>query len=77
MTMRFEIRTALEYGARVIPVLVDRAKSLQYSQLPPDLGKLARLNALEMSYDRFEYDEARVTNIIRKTLAVDGSARMP
>jgi transcriptional regulator with XRE-family HTH domain len=75
--VRFEIRTALERGVRVIPVLVDGAKSLQYSQLPPDLRKLARLNALELSYDRFEYDETRLTDIIRKTLAVEGSARVP
>jgi transcriptional regulator with XRE-family HTH domain len=74
--VRFEIRTALEHGVRVIPVLVDGAKSLQRYQLPPDLSKLARLNALELSYDRFEYDETRLTDVIRKTLAVEGGTKV-
>jgi hypothetical protein len=30
-----------------------------------------------MSYDHFEYDETRLIDTIRKTLAVDGSARVP
>ena len=39
---------------RVIPVLVDGARPLQPQQLPAELQKLARLNALELSYDRYE-----------------------
>lgn len=66
--VRFEIRTALERGVRVIPVLADGAKPLQDHQLPSDLRKLARLSALELSYDRFEYDETRLTAVIRKVL---------
>jgi hypothetical protein len=66
--VRFEIRTALERGVRVIPVLADGAKPLQDHQLPSDLVKLARLSALELSYDRFEYDETRLTAVIRKVL---------
>lgn len=69
--VRFEIRTALERGIRVIPVLADGAKPLQDPQLPPDLRKLARLSALELSYDRFEYDETRLTAVIRKVLAAN------
>jgi TIR domain len=69
--VRFEIRTALERGIRVIPVLADGAKPLQDPQLPPDLRKLARLSALELSYERFEYDETRLTVVIRKVLAAN------
>jgi len=67
--VRLEIRTALERGVRVIPALADGAKPLRRQQLPPDLRMLARLSALEMSYDRFEYDESRLTTLIAKVLA--------
>lgn len=69
--VRFEIRTALESHARVIPVLVDGATMPQRRQLPDDLAPLARLNALPMSYDRYEYDESRLISIIRKLLAAE------
>ena len=44
--VRFEVQTALERGVRVIPVLVDGARPLRQQQLPAELQKLARLNAL-------------------------------
>jgi hypothetical protein len=66
--VRFEIHAALERGVRVIPVLVDGARALQQQQLPDALHRLARLNALEMSYGRFAEDEARIMTIIRKVL---------
>jgi len=72
--VRFEIRTALERCVRVIPVLVDGARMPRRQQLPDDLGKLARLNPLEMSYDRYEYDESRLVTVIRKVLAAGTSA---
>lgn len=67
--VRFEIRTALERCVRVIPVIVDGAKAPRQQQLPADLCKLARLNALEMSYSRYEYDETRLMAIIQRVLA--------
>jgi hypothetical protein len=67
--VRFEIRTALERRMRVIPVLVDGAKALRQQQLPADLCLLARLNALEMSYNRYEYDETRLMAVIQRVLA--------
>jgi hypothetical protein len=66
--VRFEIRTALEHGVRIIPVLVDGAKALQERQLPNALHRLARLYSLEMSYGRFAEDEARLMSVIRKVL---------
>jgi len=75
--VRLEIRTALERGVRTIPVLADGAKPLRRQQLPPDLRKLARLNALEMSYDRFEYDESRLTAVIAKVLAAQQPTPLP
>jgi hypothetical protein len=69
--VRFEIRTALGRCVRVIPVLVDGAKSLKQHLLPDDLAKLARLNPLEMSYGRFEYDEGRLMDVIQRVLEND------
>jgi hypothetical protein len=66
--VRFEIRTGLQHCIRLIPVLVDGAKPLHQHDLPADIQKLARLNALKMSYDHFEYDENRLTTTIRKVL---------
>lgn len=65
---RFEIRTALEHCDRVIPVLVEGATMPGRQQLPADLRALARLNALEMSCRRFEYDEGRLLAAIQRTL---------
>jgi hypothetical protein len=67
--VRFEIRTAFERRARVIPVLVDGATMPHRQQLPDDLATLGRLNALQMSYDRYVYDEGRLMTIIQKLLA--------
>jgi TIR domain len=69
--VRFEIRTALERRARVIPVLVDGATMPDRRQLPDDLAPLARLNALPISYDRYEYDEGRLITAIQKLLAAE------
>jgi hypothetical protein len=67
--VRFEIHTALERCVRVIPVLIDGANALRQQQLPDGLQKLARLNALEMSYRRFEYDETQLIDVIQRVLA--------
>ncbi len=72
---RFEIRTALTRCKRVIPVLVDGAKALKQRQLPEDLWKLARLNALEMSYKYFEYDLAHLTSAVKKVLEIGTNGR--
>jgi len=66
--VRFEIQTALERRIRVIPVLVDGATAPRQQQLPHVLRQVARLNALEMSYSRYEYDETRLLAAIEKTL---------
>ena len=67
--VRFEVQTALERGVRVIPVLVDGARPLRQQQLPSELQKLARLNALELSYGRYEYDADRLLNLLQRVLA--------
>lgn len=66
--VRYEIRTALEREARVIPVLVDGVKAPRQHELPADLQRLGRLNALEMSYARFNYDVDRLMDAIQRVL---------
>ena len=66
--VRFEVQTALERGVRVIPVLVDGAKPLRQQQLPSGLQKLARLNSLELSYGRYQYDADRLLDLIQRVL---------
>jgi chaperonin GroEL len=67
--VRFEVQTALDRGVRVIPVLVDGAAPLRQQQLPDPLQKLARLNAFELSYGRYEYDATRLLDLIERALA--------
>ena len=67
--VRFEVQAALERGVRVLPVLVDGARPLRQQQLPSELGKLARLNALELSYGRYQYDAERLLDLIQRVLA--------
>ena len=73
--VRFEIRAALERGVRVIPVLVDGVKPLRQEQLPAELQKLARLNAVDLSYGRYEYDAARLLDLVQGVLAADAGSR--
>lgn len=72
--VRFEIHAALERGVPIIPVLVDGARPPGPQQLPPDLGKLARLNALELSYGRYQYDADRLFDRIQQVLAENSHA---
>jgi hypothetical protein len=72
--VRFEVEMALDRGVRVIPVLVDGASPLRQQDLPSDLQKLARLNAFELSYGRYDADSARLLDIIHRVLAAPGPA---
>jgi DNA-binding beta-propeller fold protein YncE len=67
--VRSEVQTALERGVRVIPVLVDGARPVRRQELPDELQKLARLNALELSSGRYRYDADRLFNVIQGVLA--------
>jgi hypothetical protein len=67
--VRFEVRTGLRRGIRIIPVLVEGARPPRRDELPSDLRRLARLNALEMSCDhRYQYDADRLMVIIERAL---------
>jgi hypothetical protein len=51
-----EIRSALDRGIRVIPVLVDGAAVPERGDLPEDLASLARRNAIRLDHDTFRGD---------------------
>ncbi len=66
--VRLEVAAALERDIRVIPVLVEGASMPQPEQLPPDLAKLARRNALELSDGRWAFDVDRLIQTIERVL---------
>ncbi len=75
--VRFEVKTALERGVRVIPVLINGARALRREDLPAELHKLARLNAHKLSYDRYQDDASRLLDLIQRVLATAGEEPPP
>jgi hypothetical protein len=67
--VRVEIETALQHKSRIIPVLVDGAKMPESSDLPPEFGNFAYLNAAEVATGR----DFR-TQMDRLIAAIEGSA---
>jgi len=74
--IRLEIARALQKNRRVIPVLVQGAAMPSSQNLPPDLKKLCRLQALELSDTRWDYDVSQLIETLemssRKIRADDG-----
>jgi hypothetical protein len=66
--VRLEIATALQRDVRVIPVLVNGAAMPRPEDLPPDLAKLTRRNAIELSDARFSFDVDRLIQAIEAVL---------
>jgi hypothetical protein len=58
--VRMELALALQRNVRVIPVLVGGATMPSAETLPQDLGKLTRLNAVEIRHTRFAADVDRL-----------------
>jgi hypothetical protein len=54
--VRIEVAAALERNVRVIPVLLNKASMPAETELPADLARLSRLQALELSDERWDYD---------------------
>jgi len=62
--VRHEVSTGLKLDKRVIPVLVDGASMPTEAQLPPVLCALGRLNAVELSDSRWDYDLGKLVSAI-------------
>ena len=66
--VRLEVSGALKRNVRVIPVLVQDAPMPRTDELPPDLARLARHNAIELSDTRWGYDVDRLIETIEEVL---------
>ncbi len=63
--VRQEVASGLRAGTHVIPVLVEGTTMPAESALPADLKPLARLQAIELSDTRWEYDVERLVKVLR------------
>jgi hypothetical protein len=70
-----EIRTALELGRRVIPVLVGGARMPPHNSLPESIRRLARYNAIDVTPRAFEADAERLVMALKEQLAIAEAAR--
>ncbi|HXO27232.1 MAG TPA: toll/interleukin-1 receptor domain-containing protein, partial [Thermoanaerobaculia bacterium] len=66
--VRLELATALQRSIRVIPVLVQGAPMPRAEELPADIARLARRNAIELSDARWAYDVDRLSHTIEEVL---------
>jgi formylglycine-generating enzyme required for sulfatase activity len=66
--VRLEIATALKRDIRVIPLLVQGATMPKPQDLPDDLTKLSRRNALELSDLRWRHDVEQLINALERIL---------
>lgn len=62
--VRMEIKATLDAGRRLIPVLVGGAGMPADEALPPVLRRLAGVQAVNMSDERWDYDAERLTRSI-------------
>jgi hypothetical protein len=67
--VRVEIATALRRDIRVIPVLVQRATMPKPQDLPDDLAKLSRRNAIELTDARWQTDVDQLLVVMERILA--------
>jgi hypothetical protein len=66
--VRLEITAALDRDIRVIPILVEGAQMPRRQELPDDLAKLARRNALILRHESFRADADRLLAAIEPIL---------
>ena len=66
--IRLELTAALRRNIRVIPVLVQGAAAPSSGNLPEDLKKLSRLQAHEISDNRWDFDVGMLIETLEKVL---------
>ena len=66
--VRVEIEAALARNVRVIPILVEGARMPRADELPANLTKLVRRQALELSPSRFDFDIGRLLRVLDRTI---------
>lgn len=75
--VRVEIRTALENGKTVVPVLLDGASMPKAEDLPRDLHGLLHLNARRLRFDAFDDYAPRLVADLGRLLTSDRAAAPP
>jgi len=73
--VRQEIQTALDRKIPLVPTLVQGARMPHADQLPQPLARLARRNAFEISYSRWQYDVERLIDSLEKPTKPKGVVR--
>lgn len=73
--VRLEIGTALRRNIRVVPVLVQRATMPKPEDLPEDLVKLTRRNAIELTDLRWQTDVDQLIGVLEKVLSKEANAK--
>jgi hypothetical protein len=73
--VRLEIGAALNRDIRVIPVLVQKAVMPKSQDLPDELSRLSRRNALELSDHRWQFDVDQLIGALERILAAREEAR--
>jgi len=71
--IRLETKIALERDIKVIPVLIQDTLMPPEGELPDDLKKLARRQALKLSSDRWDYDIGRLIESLEKGVGITPS----
>src|SRR5262249_20248466 len=66
--VRLEISSALNRDILVIPVLVEKANMPKPQELPEDLKRLCRRNAVELSDLRWQHDVDQLIGVMKKVL---------
>lgn len=68
--VRIEAATALAGGKAVLPLLVEGARMPAAADLPTDLRRLARQQALELSDSRWAHDVERLVEAIQRCTSI-------
>jgi hypothetical protein len=75
--VRIEIAAALDKGHVVVPVLVNGAAMPSEEKLPDCLGKLARIQAVELTDTHWAYDMGVLVGILEQALGVEAHDPVP
>jgi hypothetical protein len=75
--VRLEIQTAFDQKIRVIPILFQGATMPSAAALPPEIGKLSRLNAMDISDRRWDYDISVLIETLESILPKRPATSLP
>ncbi len=75
--IRLEVGSALAHNSSaVVPVLVEGAQMPGPGTLPSDVADITRLNALQLTNSRWDYDVARIVELVESRAHVSAPRRL-